>query len=237
MNTKSATKVLIWDFPTRAFHWLLAISFFGAYVLAESERVRHFHVMFGYTVMALVLFRLLWGFVGSPYARFKSFAFGPKAVARHLAGIAQRDVPEFTGHTPAGSWAIWAMLLLALLTAGSGYLNFNDVGGEAMEELHEIAANVWLLVVFIHVAGVIVGSIAERQNLIRSMITGYKQLASVPRAVRNFAFAGMLIMLAIGGFWTATVATNGGVVMPGQAELTMEERPHLSADLHSDDDD
>jgi cytochrome b len=123
-------KVRVWDLPTRVFHWSLALSFFGAYLLAESERVRYLHVMFGYTVLALVAFRLVWGFIGTRYARFSSFAFGPRAVANHLRALARGNPPEHAGHTPTGSLAIWCILLLALVTAASGYLHFNEIGGE-----------------------------------------------------------------------------------------------------------
>lgn len=204
------TKTLVWDLPTRAFHWLLALSFFGAYALSESERLQHYHVMFGYTVLALTAFRLLWGFIGTRYARFRSFAFGPKAVAAHVSGLLHRKVEPHAGHTPAGSWAIYAMFALAVITAASGYLNFNDIGGDAMEEVHEVAANLWMLVVFVHVAGVIVSSIVERQNLPRSMITGYKRLDSAAASIGGArSLVGVAIIGMVVGFWALTAQSNG----------------------------
>jgi len=186
MSNETSDKRRIWDLPTRVFHWTLALSFFGAYLLAESERVRHIHVMFGYTVLALVVFRLLWGVFGTPYARFRSFAFGPRAALAHVKGLAHRDVPEHAGHTPAGSWAIWAMLALALTTAVTGWLHLNEIGGEALEEVHEVAANVWLLVVFVHVAGVIVSSLVERRNLVISLLNEEHQPVMVWKVMNAF---------------------------------------------------
>jgi cytochrome b len=237
MSTDVVTRVRVWDLPTRVFHWSLALSFFGACLLAESERVRHLHVMFGYTVIALVVFRLVWGFLGTRYARFRSFAFGPRAVVNHLKGLARRDVPEHTGHTPAGSWAIWLMLLLAPVTAVSGYLYFNEIGGEAMEEVHEVAANAWLFVVFVHVAGVIVSSIAERQNLARAMVTGYKKLNGAVANVRNASIIGALMVAGIALFWGTTTVSGRAPALPSWAGThALVESPRLSSEHDSDDD-
>lgn len=237
MSYEAVTRVRVWDLPTRVFHWSLALSFLGAYLLAESERVRHLHVMFGYTVLALVLFRLLWGFFGTRYARFRSFAFGPRAVAHHLKGLARRDSGAYVGHTPAGSWAIWLMLVLALLTGLSGYLHFNEIGGEAMEEAHELAANAWLLVVFVHVAGVIVSSIAERQNLVRAMVTGYKQLSGTVSNVPNARFTAVLMLAGITAFWGVTTMSRQIPDLPSWAGTdAVVESPRLSHEYHSEDD-
>ncbi len=237
MGNETVTKVRVWDLPTRVFHWSLALSFFGAYLLAESERVRHLHVMFGYTVLALVLFRLLWGFLGTPYARFRSFAFGPRAVADHLKGLAHGNVREHAGHTPAGSWAIWLMLFLALATGVSGYLYFNEIGGEAMEEVHEVAANAWLLVVFLHVAGVVVSSIAERQNLVRAMLTGYKKLNRTASNVRNASLTGALMLAGITAFWGLTVVSGRTPALPSWAGThAVVDSPRLSYEHDSEDD-
>lgn len=237
MSNDVAPSVRVWDLPTRVFHWSLALSFFGAYLLAESERVRHLHVMFGYTVLALVVFRLVWGFLGTRYAQFSSFAFGPRAVVDHLKGLARRNVREHAGHTPTGSWAIWLMLLLAFVTAVSGYLHFNEIGGEAMEEVHEVAANAWLLVVFVHVAGVIVSSVAERQNLARAMVTGYKKLGSAAPNVRNVSMIGVLMVAGIALFWGATTLSGRAPVLPSWAGThALVETPRLSSDHDSDDD-
>jgi cytochrome b len=237
MSNDVVTRVRIWDLPTRVFHWSLALSFFGAYLLAESERVRHLHVMFGYTVIALVAFRLVWGFLGTRYARFRSFAFGPRAVVNHLQGLVRRDGPEHIGHTPAGSWAIWLMLLLALVTAVSGYLYFNDIGGDAMEEVHEVAANAWLFVVFVHVAGVIVSSIAERQNLARAMVTGYKKLGGTIANVRNASIIGAMMVAGIALFWGTTTVSGRAPALPFRAGTqALVESPRLSFEHDSADD-
>ena len=167
-------KVLVWDVPTRVFHWLLALSFAGAFLTAESERYRDVHVMLGYAVLGLVAFRLVWGVVGSRYARFWSFAYGPRSVLTYVKSLLTGSPQHYLGHNPAGSWAIYALLALSLLAGASGYAAYSDIGGHWMEDVHEALANTLLGVVLVHVGGVLVSSLLHRENLVRSMLTGYK---------------------------------------------------------------
>jgi cytochrome b len=127
---------LIWDLPTRVFHWALAGSFLGAYLLAEEDGSRSLHVMFGYTVAGLIVFRLLWGFVGSTHARFRDFAYGPGAAAGYLRDLVRGRARDYDGHNPAGSWAIYALLALAAATALTGWLHIMELAA-TFEEIHE----------------------------------------------------------------------------------------------------
>jgi cytochrome b len=177
MSTPSASRVeriLVWDLPVRVMHWLLAASFLGAYLTAESESWRLVHVVLGYTVAALVCFRVFWGFAGSRYARFAQFVKGPSAALAYLRSLLAGRPAHAVGHNPAGALAIVALLALGALTAFSGYATYSDWGGHWLEEVHEVLANTMLMVVLVHVAGVIVGSIAHRENLVRAMFTGRK---------------------------------------------------------------
>jgi len=153
---------------------LLVVSFFGAYLTSESERLADVHVFLGYTVLGLIGFRLVWGLVGTRYARFSSFAFGPSRVVRYLKSLLTRKPEHYVGHNPAGSWVIYALLLLGLVAGATGYATYNDIGGEWLEELHEGAAGTMLTLVVVHVLGVVVSSLLHRENLVYSMITGYK---------------------------------------------------------------
>jgi cytochrome b len=167
----------VWDLPVRVFHWLLAGCFAVAYLVAESERLRALHVNLGYMATGLILFRIIWGFVGSRFARFSSFLFSPGAAIGYLRSLA-RQPQHYLGHTPAGSYAIYAILLAGLATGVTGYMTLEEIGGESLEEVHEVCANVWLGLVIVHVAGVFVSSWIHRENLVRAMITGYKQGAA-----------------------------------------------------------
>lgn len=198
-------KTLIWDLPVRAFHWTLATSFAGAWLLADGERLRNIHVMFGYTVLGLLLFRLVWGFVGTRYAQFRSFMYRPREMAAYLRGLLRGQHPHYVGHNPAGSFAIWAILILAALTGLSGYATYNEFGGDALEELHEFFANTWMLIVGLHIGGVIVSSLLDRENLARAMVTGYKR-AEPAAAIRSGVYGlGSLLLVSVLGFWLWTL--------------------------------
>lgn len=167
-------RILVWDIPTRVFHWLLAGSFAGAFLTAESETWRDLHVLLGYTVLGLIGFRILWGFIGTRYARFASFAFRPSQVVAYLKSLLSRSPQHYPGHNPAGSWVIYALLLLGIASGITGYATYNEIGGEWLEELHEAAANSMLALVGVHIAGVVVSSLLHRENLVRAMIDGHK---------------------------------------------------------------
>lgn len=195
------TNILVWDLPTRAFHWLLALSFAGAFATAESERLRDVHVILGYTMLGLVAFRLLWGLIGTRYARFSSFTFGPRSVLAYLKSLVTRSPQHHIGHNPAGSWAVYALLALIVLAGATGYAAYNDIGGRWLEEAHEAAANTLLAVVLVHVAGVLVSSLLHRENLVRSMVNGYK--AGHPGAGIRYKhrIVAAVLLFAVAGFW------------------------------------
>lgn len=194
-------KVLVWDAPVRVFHWLLALSFAGAYITAESDSWRLLHVTLGYTVAGLVCFRILWGLVGTRHARFANFVRGPRAVARYLSAMLRGKPEHYTGHNPAGALAIVALLGLALAVGLSGWATYTERGGKWLEEAHEVVANLMLAVVAIHIVGVLVASRLHRENLVRAMFTGRK--AGAPREAIGKAWAGIaaLILAGVLAFW------------------------------------
>lgn len=196
-------RVLVWDVPTRVFHWLLACSFAGAFLTAESERYRDLHVMLGYTVLGLVAFRLLWGLIGTRYARFWSFAYGPRSVLTYVKSLFTRSPQHHLGHNPAGSWAIYALLALSMLAGATGYAAYNDIGGHWMEEAHEALANTLLGVVFVHITGVLVSSLLHRENLVRSMLTGNKSGKPVDGIRYRHRLIGAALVAAVAAFWIA----------------------------------
>ncbi len=168
-------KVLIWDWPVRIGHWLLAGAFALAWMTGDSEEWRLVHAFAGGTVVGVILFRLLWGIVGTRHARFASFVRGPGAVLDYVVGLPRRKESGYAGHNAAGGWAIVALLALGLLGGASGWFAYQDTGGEWLEELHEALVAGMLAVAALHVAGVIVSSLAHRENLVRAMFTGFKQ--------------------------------------------------------------
>jgi cytochrome b len=214
---------LVWDAPVRVFHWLMVLCFAGAYLTAESERWRLVHVTLGYTMAGLVGFRLVWGLVGTRYARFASFVRGPKAVARYLSSLVQGRPEHHVGHNPAGALAIVAMLGLTLVITSAGWAIFNDLGGEWLEEAHELAANLMLAVVGVHVAAVVLSSKLHGENLVAAMIHGRKKASPSEGARSPWRTVAALMLAAVLGFWAwqwqnaptpsdqaASLSTSGG---------------------------
>lgn len=194
-------RVLVWDVPTRVCHWLLVLSFVGAYLTAESEMDRDIHVVLGYTLLGLIAFRVLWGFFGTRYARFRSFLFKPNQIAAYSLSLLRGRPAHYVGHNPLGSVSVWLLLGLGILSGVSGEITFQDIGGDAMEELHEITSNVMLAVALIHIAGVAVSSVLHRENLARSMITGFKSAEPDQGIQRSYFWLGIIMLVAAVAFW------------------------------------
>lgn len=198
----SSSRVLVWDAPVRVFHWLAVLSFFGAWITAESERWRLLHVTLGYTLAALVAFRVVWGLVGTRHARFANFVRGPGAVMRYLRSLFSGRPEHHAGHNPAGALAIVGLLLLSALLTFTGWATYNEIGGgEWAEELHEGLANAMMALVGVHVAGVVISSWLHRDNLVCGMVTGWK--AGTPaEAIRSaWRSVAALMIAAVIGFW------------------------------------
>lgn len=199
------TKILVWDLPTRIAHWLLAASFAGAFLTADSEYWRQLHVMLGYTVAVVVGFRLAWGVVGSRHARFSDFACGPGQVLSYLRSLLYGKPRHYVGHNPAGSWVIFGLLGLAVLVTLSGHAVYTETDGEALAEAHEGLAQAMLGLVTVHVAGVLASSVVHRENLVRAMIDGMKR-GEPGEAIRGpHRLAALLLVLAVGFLWARLI--------------------------------
>lgn len=221
-------KILVWDLPTRIFHWVLAVSFLGAFLTSESDRLLDLHLAFGYTMLGMVAFRLTWGVIGSRYARFGSFAFAPRRVFAYVRSIATFSPQHHVGHNPAGSWAVCALLALALLAGVTGYATYGDLGGDWVEDLHEGAANALMAVVIVHITGVLVSSLVHRENLVRAMVSGYKR-GSPHQGIRHrHRFVAAALVAAVLGFWL-----KGAEVLPsfGKTDQVAAAR-HSESDEH-----
>jgi len=199
--SESKTKILVWDAPVRVFHWLMVLSFVGAYLTAESERWRLLHVSLGYTLGGLVAFRILWGLLGTRYARFTSFVRGPAAVLRYLRGLMSAEPEQHVGHNPAGAVSIVLLLALSVATVATGWAIDVNIGGHWLEDLHEGAASFMLAVVGVHVAAVLYTSWLHGENLVLSMLTGKKEGAPNEGIRWSWRPLALLLLAAVLGFW------------------------------------
>lgn len=211
--------VLVWDLPVRLFHWLVVVLVVMAYVTWKLNWM-DWHARVGEALLALVLFRLLWGCCGSETARFRNFLASPVTALRHLRHVFHREADLQVGHNPAGGWMV--LLLLALLlgeTLTGLYIN-NDIADEGpftelasalvantISALHEILWDALLVAVALHLLAIAFYALAKGHNLLRPMLTGRKPLPARIAAPRRAPAALALLLLAIGAAAAALLAT------------------------------
>lgn len=193
-------RIRVWDAPTRVFHWVQALSFGVAYLTAESEKYRDIHVAFGYIMLGLLVFRLLWGFIGTRYARFSSFLFKPGEIIAYLGSLVRRNPGHYLGHNPAGSLSVWLLLSLGLALSVTGVMALQDDASDAVIEWHGMLTDAMLVVVVLHIAGVFVSSVLHRENLVRSMITGFKFSETEAGVQRAYNWLGVLMLAVVAVF-------------------------------------
>ncbi|MCG8030133.1 MAG: cytochrome b/b6 domain-containing protein [Candidatus Thiodiazotropha taylori] len=180
--------IKVWDPFVRLFHWSL-VGAFAICWMTEDEWMDP-HVYAGYAVAALVLTRVVWGVIGTRYARFSDFVKSPSKVLVYLKDLLSFKAKRFIGHNPVGGAMIVILMFCLLLTVLTGMLAYGaeglgplaeplfsnrPYGGELYEEIHEVFANLTLGLVAIHLTGVLAGSLLHQENLVRSMFTGTKR--------------------------------------------------------------
>ncbi|MFO7706948.1 MAG: cytochrome b/b6 domain-containing protein [Desulfobacterales bacterium] len=187
--TEQPNLVPVWDLPTRLFHWLLAALVAAAFATAKAGgNAMIYHEWCGSAVLALLVFRAVWGIIGSGPSRFASFLVGPTAVLRYAMTLFYRDAGRHLSHNPLGGWSVAAMLLVLFIQAGTGLFANDDIAttgplyawvGKALSDrltvLHLINQNAIVALVALHIAAVLFHLVYKRENLITPMITGLKE--------------------------------------------------------------
>lgn len=232
-------RILVWDLPTRAFHWLLVLSFFGAYFSGDADGYRTLHALLGYTAAGLVAFRLVWGVLGTRWARFSGFIFNIGKAAGYARSLLSGKPLHFTGHNPLGSWAVLGLLALIALASGTGIALYLEIGGEdAFEDLHEVLANAALALVVLHIAAAIGSSFLHRENLVRAMITGYKRGSKQgePReaAAGARALVALALVVAVLAFWSGAFTAPGMRANPGLIAALTKPDPEEKSEERRD---
>lgn len=201
INSNQRQLVLVWDFPVRVFHLLLVVSFAGAWLTAEGKDQQMIHYAFGYSAGVLVLLRIIWGIVGTRYARFKQFIKGPAETIRHIKDLfASHKNPEI-GHNPVGALVMIALMILMLLITLTGYWSVKEFFGELMLGAHEAISELAIVFVIVHILGSIIMSFLQKENLIKSMVTGQK-LGLPEQAIQSPLYMmGLFLILAWGVFF------------------------------------
>ena len=191
-------KILVWDLPLRMFHWMLAllvtISIVSAHIGGNAMQI---HLRSGYTILTLVLFRILWGFFGGTHARFAAFVRGPAAAIAYLKALRRQTAGRHLGHNPAGGWSVMLMLAVLLIQAGTGLFSNDDIATEGplaklvskawsdrITGIHDINVVVLYVLIGLHLAAVAFYFFFKRDNLVKPMLTGFKDADAHGEAVQ-----------------------------------------------------
>jgi cytochrome b len=215
-------KNLVWDIPVRLFHWLLVFCLFGQWLTVEVlDDAMHIHFYIGYFTLGLIIFRLIWGFVGTKYAKFNSFIAGPKAILNYLQSLAAKQKSCTTGHNPLGGLLLPAVLLLVGLQAISGLFTSDDIVSSGpyydsvnneiqkrMQWLHHNIFDVLIGLAIIHLFAIAWYRWALKQNLITPMLTGKKVVEASDAIAHSKLVKAFILAVVVGLFVYWLVVVN-----------------------------
>ena len=192
-------RMMIWDSPIYLTHWLLAFCFLGAIITQDSERFRLVHVTMGYTMLGIVVFRFMWGIIGSKYARFTTLKPRFQRAPNNIQSIFNGKKEFSIALNALAFSAAYLLMLVVLLVAASGYLVFNEIGPEVLEDVHEFLGNLLIAVVVAHIASVMLST--ANQYLDSSKPSTVKKIDLVIEKARPYRWVSLIIALAVIYFW------------------------------------
>jgi cytochrome b len=225
-----AIRVRVWDLPTRLFHWALVVCIVCLFITGyRGGDVMPWHARFGYAAMTLLIFRIVWGFVGGRWSRFASFFYSPASVVAYLRGRSHPD--HLVGHNPLGAGSVFAMLLVLAAQVATGLIGDDEISftgplnrfvatasGLRATWYHKSIGQ-WLLVALVvfHVAAVLFYLLKKRQNLVRPMLTGDKEVETQALSARDDARTRVtaLVIIAIAAGIVVWVARFGTASLGG----------------------
>ena len=189
---QGARKTRVWDLPVRAFHWVLVLLVVSQIVTVSiGGNAMDYHVLGGYAILALVTFRIAWGFLGTSTARFANFLGGPRTALHYAKSLLSATPERAAGHNPLGGWSVIAMLVSILVQAVSGLFADDDImttgplnkyvsndTASVFNVIHETNAVVLLTLICIHLGAILFYLLRKKENLVKPMFTGNKLLGS-----------------------------------------------------------
>ena len=193
---------LIYDLPTRFFHWIFVLFFISSFTIAKTidddNPIFFYHMILGLMLGVLVLLRILWGVIGTRYARFSSFSLHPRDLVSYLKDVFSNKKRLWPGHNPASSWAALIMICSALLLAISGILMTTGYK-ESFEDIHEFLANAFLITSLFHILGVFFHSFKYQDGILFTMFHGNKELDDEQLKIsHSHPFFAFLVIIIIG---------------------------------------
>ena len=224
----SDSRVRVWDLPLRLFHWALVGLIAFSYATAElGIASMQWHMYSGYAILTLLIFRIIWGLVGSRHARFASFLTGPGRILRYAGGLLRGREAHYPGHNPLGALSVVAFLLAIGLQVGTGLFSADDILtegplaslvssdlSEELTDLHEATFNFILALIALHLLAVAFHSFVKREGLIRAMITGRKRTVGAQETGSATAEPGLLTT-----FWGLLVLALAAAAVYGIVEV------------------
>jgi cytochrome b len=213
-------RVYVWDSGVRAFHWLLVGCLLGSWLTAEYGVLDlEWHFRFGYAALGLIVFRVLWGFLGNQHARFASFVRSPRVGFRYARELMKPDHAPQPGHNPLGGWSVIALLLVVAIQAITGLMSTDDIFLDGplakyvstdtvslMTRIHAININVLYALIALHLSAVLFHVVIKREALIRAMFSGYQRVVKTATDASPTAWARLLGCALVG--LTLTVTLN-----------------------------
>jgi cytochrome b len=193
-------RMMVWDSPIFFTHWLLALCFLGAILTQESEKFRLVHVTMGYTMLGIVGFRVIWGFIGSKYARFTTIKPRFLRVRENIQAIFRGDKEFSIGLNALGFIAAYLLMGLVLLVSASGYLVFNEIGPELISEVHELVGNLLIAVVVVHVGSIVLNAMYQRLQKTNAGVA--KSVGVLVQRARPYKWVTIIILSVVVYFWS-----------------------------------
>ncbi len=194
-------KSLVYDLPTRVFHWLFAGLFLTGFIIAKTIEDDSpwfsYHSIAGLTLGFVVILRIIWGVFGTKYARFSGFALNPIDLVNYFKGILSGDKTRWAGHNPASSWAGVIMMVMAFGLAVTGYFMTSGPDKESFEDIHELFANGFIIVVVLHIAGIVLHTIRHKELIAFSMVDGKKAEISLDQTIPSAQSAFGILLIAL----------------------------------------
>lgn len=223
-------RVLVFDVPVRMFHWLMAIFFVTAIVIAntadDDSAIFSYHMMAGMMIGVLLVFRIIWGFIGSTYARFSTFMLKPSQLFGYFREVIGSKTTRYLNHNPASSFAAVLMFIAVIGLMVSGYMMVGE-GQKSAKEIHEIFAQLFVVTVIAHIIGVVYHQIRHRDGMITSMFDGKKEpvKGQHPNSSRGKGAGVVLLLIVVGFMWflNANFDSNTRILNVFGTELLLAE--------------
>lgn len=244
MNSTNMKLTKVYDWPTRLFHWSFVVLFLSAFfiskVIDDDSPAYAYHMLLGFLLVGTVILRIIWGFIGSKYARFSSFSLKPPELLNYLKNLLLGIKERKLGHNPASAWAAIIMMALAIGLGVTGYLMVTNNNKEFFEDIHELMANAFIIVAIAHVAGVILHSLRHRDGIAFSMIHGQKKPVNGETGIaKSHAGMGLVYIVTLGTlvFYLGSNYNSGtqSLKLFGST-LNLGESKHEGSSHHGDHD-